>query len=44
MPVAAIESFAKKYGISTKKAEKEWNDAKKIAEEQYGKPSKNPKK
>lgn len=35
MPVAALKNLAKKHGISTKKAEKKWSEAKAIVSKQY---------
>ena len=43
MPTGAVESFAKKYNVSVEIAEREWKSAKKLAEKQYGTPSKSPK-
>lgn len=35
MPVAALKNLAKKHGISTKKAEKKWAEAKAIVSKEY---------
>lgn len=35
MPVKALKNLAKKHGISTKKAEKKWSEAKAIVNKQY---------
>ena len=35
MPVKALKNLAKKHGISTKKAEKKWDEAKAIVSKQY---------
>lgn len=40
MPTAYVKKMAKKHGVSVKKAESEWADAKSIAKKQYGKNSK----
>ena len=37
MPVAALKNLAKKHGISLKKAEKKWTEAKSIVSKQYSK-------
>jgi len=35
MPVAALKNIAKKHGISLKKAEKKWSEAKAIVSKEY---------
>jgi hypothetical protein len=37
MPVKALKNLAKKHGISTKKAEKKWDEAKAIVSKEYSK-------
>lgn len=39
----SVEKLAKKYRVSLKIAEKEWEDSKRIAEKQYGESFKSPK-
>lgn len=39
MPVAALKNIAKKHGISLKKAEKKWDEAKSIVSKEYSEDS-----